>query len=178
MSRGGRRIGAGRPGRRNKVEDCPRLDVRHLFGGVADSENATATSRALWRHAAQIVAITRTACRFGGYRQWFVCPSCKGRAGLLYFAGDSLACRSCHGLAYRSQSSGAMAKAFARMFRHANKLGPDFTRPTGMHAQTYLDTLIRAHDAFAFASSIVDRHMTNVSSELERLGLLEAGAKG
>jgi len=117
------------------------------------------------------VAITRTACGFGGHRVWFVCPACCARAGTLFAVGRILACRSCHGLAYRSQSFGAMASAFACMFRHMGKLGPGFTKPKGMHHSTYLHLLTSAHAALMPASLLVDSHMQNVWSQLHELGI-------
>lgn len=177
MGRGGRRIGAGRPRLHGTVEGCARLDVRTVCGMDTMPTSINATFRTKAHNVAYNVSTTQTACRFGGYRQWLVCPHCKGRVCVLYLWRQSLACRTCHGLSYQSQSFGGMAAAFARMFRLTSKLGPDFTRPKGMHQQTHLRLLIRAHDAFANASSMADQHITCVSRELEGLGLLDSNVK-
>ncbi|MGB2820949.1 MAG: hypothetical protein WBF17_08210, partial [Phycisphaerae bacterium] len=51
------------------------------------------------------IALTITPTSFGGRRDWFLCPACRRRAGVLYLPeGERLfACRLCHGLCYRSQ---------------------------------------------------------------------------
>jgi hypothetical protein len=56
------------------------------------------------RPRGQAFRITRTACNYGGWRYWFLCPTCKRRCGLLYRRGYSeyFACRKCHDLTYRS----------------------------------------------------------------------------
>ena len=50
----------------------------------------------------QKVAITWTACRYGGRRPWFTCD-CGRRAAVLYAAGEFFGCRRCHGLVYSTQ---------------------------------------------------------------------------
>jgi hypothetical protein len=171
MARGGKRFGAGRPGWRSKVEDCGRFDVRQLGRGGPWANGATLTFKGRGESICQSVAITHTACGFGGHRAWFVCPACDARAATLFVAGHHLACRSCHGLAYRSQSLGVMGAAFARMFHHMLKLGPDFTKPKGMHGRTYLRLLASAHHAMVPASLVVAEHMRGVRRDLKALGI-------
>ena len=65
----------------------------------------------------QAVGLSRTACHFGGARPWFVCPgregACGRRTATLYYDPDGrrFACRSCLGLAYRSQRAGRGRRA-------------------------------------------------------------------
>ena len=49
------------------------------------------------------ITLVRTKCHLGGYRDWFECPRCSKRAGILYRDEDDFACRKCLFLGYRSQ---------------------------------------------------------------------------
>ncbi|MCK0104246.1 hypothetical protein MWU63_18325 [Pseudohalocynthiibacter sp. F2068] len=60
------------------------------------------TVHAGWGDTVQGVALTETPCHYGGTRQWFVCPDCRRRCGVLYI-NRCIGCRSCHNLAYASQ---------------------------------------------------------------------------
>jgi hypothetical protein len=51
----------------------------------------------------QAFRVTRTACNYGGWRYWLLCPRCKRRCAVLYSRGyPYYACRKCHDLTYRS----------------------------------------------------------------------------
>jgi hypothetical protein len=178
MAKGGRRQGAGRPGWRRKVEECTRLDVRHFYAAGPMINSGSVTIGHKGRQITHSVAFTSTACGFGGRRVWFVCPVCNARSGNLFAISCQLACRKCHGLAYRSQSLGGVATAFACMFRCMNKLGPDFTRPKGMHHSTYLRLMKAAHAVMIPASLMVDNHMKEVRRQLDELGLAEDEFEG
>lgn len=106
----------------------------------------------------QRVAITWTACHFGGRRPWFSCPAytagryCGRRVALLYLDGRFFACRPCCGLAYESQQEASCWRGLGKAQKIRMQLGgspnpleafPD--RPKGMHWKTY-DGLRRAHD--------------------------------
>ncbi|HUW45637.1 MAG TPA: hypothetical protein VMW50_07550 [Dehalococcoidia bacterium] len=60
----------------------------------------------------QEIALTLVCCRFGGWRAWFICPSCGRRVGKVYlpcsmYYGDRRAtrfqCRLCYGLTYEQR---------------------------------------------------------------------------
>ena len=59
-----------------------------------------------------VIELEATPCHFGGSRWWFRCPGgaprseCRARRQTLYRPQEEpmLACRSCHGLTYRSQT--------------------------------------------------------------------------
>ncbi len=57
--------------------------------------------RQTWQ-ATELIEVTRTNCRFGGERVWFVCPGCAARRAMLHAVGGVFRCRVCHHLAYRS----------------------------------------------------------------------------
>ena len=51
----------------------------------------------------QDVGLAYATPRFGGRRPWFTCPACERRCALLYYRRGRFGCRTCQGLAYRSQ---------------------------------------------------------------------------
>lgn len=96
------------------VEDCQKLTVsllknveiqQALESGQLEGLNCGAAVLKYTVGKKRIetkVSLTSTPCRFGGYRVWFLCPSCGRRVGVLYrpyFATEYL-CRHCHALSY------------------------------------------------------------------------------
>ena len=97
----------------------------------------------------QSIPITWTYCRIGyggGWRPWFLCK-CRRRAGKLYNAGGTFACRKCCGLVYECQLKSAKGRLqrtaskirlqlrwFARGSAFKDKLPP---RPYGMRTAKY-----------------------------------------
>lgn len=49
------------------------------------------------------VSFQTTRCQYGGQRLWFECPSCQGRAAVLYQGSGDFRCRKCLNLGYASQ---------------------------------------------------------------------------
>lgn len=95
----------------------------------------------------------RTACNYGGFRDWFVCR-CGRRAGVLYFAYE-WRCRHCIGLPYRSQLEQPLDRLNARINTIRARLhwcagvaNGKGTRPKGMHQRTF-SRLVKEHDALA-----------------------------
>jgi len=75
--------------------------------------------------------VVRTACHYGGWRYWLVCPGCQRRCGALYNQSDPewYVCRKCHDLTYASSQDarkptgcGARAMYLARYRRLERKL--------------------------------------------------------
>ena len=133
MGTGGVRSGAGRPGHkllsgntcRINVNDWHRrgylrADVSFTWGWsrdgkciasidlISDGAGLTLCYRMKvgddWRDVSQHVGIESTPCHLGGTRPWFTCPTCGGRAGVLFLRSGRYACRKCQRIAYRSQS--------------------------------------------------------------------------
>lgn len=48
------------------------------------------------------IDLVETKCNYGGKRQWFLCPRCQGRCGILYREVDDYWCRECLNLEYSS----------------------------------------------------------------------------
>lgn len=103
-----------------------------------------------WRDIRQRVPITWTRCALGGSRPWFVCAVyasgryCGQRVAILYGAGDLFACRSCHRLAYASQSEHARHRHLRQAQKIRERLGGSPSlfdlfpqKPPRMHWRTY-----------------------------------------
>lgn len=90
------------------------------------------------------IRIARTACNYGGHRQWFICPSCGKRQVVLYGLAGLFRCRKCHGLPYSSQMESNSDRASRKANKLRKRLGgeegalnPIPSRPKGMHYKTY-----------------------------------------
>ncbi len=54
----------------------------------------------------QQITLVKAQCYFGGYRHYFLCPSCGTRRYKLIQGGRGFYCRECYGLPYYSQQCG------------------------------------------------------------------------
>ena len=99
-----------------------------------------------WKGVREPVALTWTACNFGGERPWFICPGagCGRRVAVLYGPGRYFLCRHCYDLVYESQREDKMYRALRRaqkIRKHlggsANMMEPFLEEPKGMHWKTY-----------------------------------------
>ena len=164
MGKGGARWGAGRPGYRGKAEGLIRLDVRQMArsGRLSPGTESTLSwsISSTGQHAGTIgyrvdgdvlvlsyslsgtprvqhVPILRTACTYGGSRPWFQCPHCAGRVAVLFCRRGGFYCRRCAQVAYSSQSEDECARAWRSQHKIEARLGPDGSKPKGMHEATY-----------------------------------------
>ncbi|MBM3549440.1 MAG: hypothetical protein FJX54_21080 [Alphaproteobacteria bacterium] len=106
-----------------------------------------------WKDEEYPVLISRTPCRLGGSRPWFLCPArgCRRRVALLY-GGAIFACRRCHQLAYASSREDAGDRASRRADRIRARLGwepgilnEDGSKPKWMRWRTF-DRLTQQHE--------------------------------
>jgi hypothetical protein len=102
-------------------------------------------------HEWQRIPMQWTWCPWGAYRPWFKCPYCGRRVGKLYNGDDFVACRTCCGLRYVSQSRGYGAQHHYQALKLRVRLGgkpsiaePFPERPFGMHEKTYRRLRARA----------------------------------
>lgn len=163
MGRGGLRYGAGRPGRHRKAEQTFRLDLRQFrqrgllalgnytltwhYGGSSECAGSIGVRVEPGRlklgfsvngvEAGHAVELDRTRCNFGGTRTWFRCGYCARRCAVLYLRGSTFRCRLCAGVVYASQSEDVIDRTWRRQRRLEARLGPDGSRPRGMHVATY-----------------------------------------
>lgn len=106
----------------------------------------TLNYRANEQSISDAVRIERTRCNFGGSRVWFQCPRCYRRAAKLFLRGARFACRHCQRLVYASQSEDAIGRTWRRQAKLEGHLGPNWTRPKGMHSKTRERLLDRIWD--------------------------------
>ena len=98
------------------------------------------------------VTINWTNCNYGGFRAWFVCPSCSRQCGVLYIGPRELelGCRKCQNLCYRSQLNDVFDRTLRKVYRYRGRLGLHGTfldrepliRPRYMHNSKFLRILI------------------------------------
>lgn len=120
--------------------------TRHLYGVDLESPHTPCT-------VTQTLSIAWTPCRFGRHRLWLVC-GCGARCAKLYskLADRRLACRTCHGLRYRSQRLSSSARRDVRvtaikcLLRWFDDDGPH--RPRGMRRARFA-RLVDQADGYA-----------------------------
>ena len=146
-----------------KAEHCRRIDVRRwqregilhagraggwqwtdpdtgkqtaAIGYRANGNSVTLNYSIDGKPTTQIVWLTETACNYGGARQWFTCPIRGERVAVLFLRAGRFACRHCQRIAYGSQSGDLCERPWRKQAKVEAKLGPNWTRPKGMHATT------------------------------------------
>jgi len=97
------------------------------------------------------IQLSKSACHYGSYRYWWLCPNCSKRVSVLYCAG-SYVCRHCIGANYGSQLQQPIDRLFSRLNTLRARLGWQHgvihgigERPKGMHHSTY-DKLVTEYD--------------------------------
>lgn len=167
--RGGHRYRAGRPGWRRKCEDLLRLDIRVLhrkgrlnagqyFGWYwfRDDERFAEIGIRTCSQSLELiytwsprgheprpircrVVLTRTPCRFGGERQWFICPDCARMCAVIFGVSrrGNFACRVCQRLAYASEAESPIDRCWRQQRKLESKIGENLKRPKGMTRTTY-----------------------------------------
>jgi hypothetical protein len=167
MSKGGSRLGAGRPSYKVKGEQLQRVDVRvwarkglltgnRFFswswnrGGEPTGSigvNVTPQSAVTLEYSltqngerrsiSERVALIYKPCNFGGSRPWFQCPRCARQVAVLYMRSGRFGCRHCQRVSYSSQSEDEMARTWREQRRIEERLGEHWQRPKGMRLRTY-----------------------------------------
>lgn len=66
-----------------------------------------------------------------------MCPFCGRRVANLFLRVPGFGCRCCSQVAYSSQSEDYIDRMRRHQYRLERRLGPNFTRPKGMHKATY-----------------------------------------
>ena len=74
---------------------------------------------------------------FGGRRRWLACPSCLRRCARLWFVLGGMQCRQCLQPSYATQSMNRTDRLAAKARKIESQLGPDLSRPKGMHRKRY-----------------------------------------
>ena len=89
------------------------------------------------------IQLSKTACHYGNYRYWWLCPKCSKRVSVLYCAG-SYVCRHCIGANYHSQLQQPVDRIYSKLNALRERLGWQVgiihgigERPKGKHHSTY-----------------------------------------
>lgn len=119
-----------------QTDRANKVDVNYSYRGKAYSYS---------------IRLDKTACHFGNYRYWWLCPSCSNRVAVLYCAGIYV-CRGCIGACYASQLQQPIDRLFSRADAIRQRLGWQSgiahgigTKPKGMHHSTY-DKLVNEYE--------------------------------
>jgi len=129
----------------NNDEICARAAIQVLAGkGMVVSCKWQSDTTGLWHDMERGVRFARTACSYGGFRQWFVCPRCSRRLAVLVINPPHVVCRHCLDLSYACQNEHAMYRALRRRNKIGDRIGgsnpfdsSSGTRPKGMHWKTF-----------------------------------------
>ena len=97
------------------------------------------------------IQLTQTACHYGNYRYWWLCPNCSKRVSVLYCAGRYV-CRHCINACYQSQLQQPIDRLFsrvdairARLDWQAGIINGIGAKPRYMHLKTF-ERLVNEHD--------------------------------
>jgi len=89
------------------------------------------------------IQLSKSACHYGGYRYWWLCPKCSQRVSVLYCAGVYV-CRHCIGACYGSQLQQPIDRIYSQLNAIRIRLGWQVgiihgigERPKGMHQSTF-----------------------------------------
>lgn len=124
-----------------KTEEVHRVDIR--FQTYDDAIHLIYKHRRHgedWKQENERIVFDWTACNYGGNRQWFKCPHCSKRVGVLYGLDSGFLCRHCYDLSYSSQSEGRLDGLIRKARNISNKIENErgyFEKPKGMHWKTY-----------------------------------------
>ena len=119
-----------------QTDRANKIDVNYSYRGKAYSYS---------------IRLDKTACHFGHYRHWWLCPKCSKRVSVLYCAGTYV-CRHCLSVPYGSQLQQPIDRLFSRADTIRQRLGWQSgiahgigERPKGMHHSTY-ERLVNEHE--------------------------------
>lgn len=138
----------------HSLSDYPRLSISRYRDQLRQTGKASSIEvNYSYRGQAYSYSIRldKTACHFGNYRHWWLCPKCSSRTSVLYCAGLYV-CRRCIGANYQSQLQQPIDRLFSRADAIRQRLGwqsgiayGNQGRPKGMHFTTYY-RLVTEHD--------------------------------
>lgn len=113
----------------------------HLRQGNAQSIEVSYTHRNKpYKYSIQL---SKSACHYGNYRHWWLCPNCSKRVAVLYCAG-AYVCRHCIGANYSSQLQTKTDRIYTKLNALRERLGWSVgiingigSKPRYMHHSTY-----------------------------------------
>jgi hypothetical protein len=151
-----------------------RLVVAPRAASIFSRTISSASARALLPPRMSFI-IRNATTPFGGQREWFQCPVCDRRVGILY--GPQFACRSCRELVHPSTRQRARDRAVTRAVLLRRQLGgsgslldPFPRRPRGMKRKQWLRL-------FEKCNRDERRSIEGVAAFLERLNRTESDGR-
>ena len=118
------------------------LELNYRFRNQGEQE---------WTDVRELVPFEFTEQKFGGFRRWFSCLSCKRRCSIIY-GGERFRCRKCHNLAYSTQNETPLYRGLTKAQKIRERLGgslciddPFPTKPKRMHWRTYRRIKIKGY---------------------------------
>jgi len=138
----------------HSLSNYPRLSISRYRDQLRRSDKASSIELN-YSHRGKAysysIRLDKTACHFGNYRHWWLCPSCSKRVAVLYCAGTYV-CRHCLSVPYGSQLQQPIDRLFNRADAIRQRLGwqsgiayGNQGRPKGMHFTTYY-RLVNEHE--------------------------------
>jgi len=152
---------------------CPEVAFEYAYGLLTLFRASSDTLEGYQNPATQLVEVEFQPCRFGGMRPWFLCPCCGRRVSALYAdSSHEFYCRTCRGLAYRSQFESWSGRRYLKANRLRWSLGGEagamsaLNRPKGMHWGTFLDIIrkINALEVAALTKAAEQLFRRNISN--------------
>ena len=121
-----------------------------------------------WQPIQQKIRYDYTPCHYGNRRQWFLCPNCHRRVGILASDGPHFLCRHCYDLTYRSQNEDFVDRLRNKRDKLGERIFDNFNgdygtlKKKGMHQRTF-DLLLQQY------RQLDNRYHQTFESELLRL---------
>ena len=116
----------------------------------ANSEAVTISHAYKGKNYTYNVKLAKTACNYGGYRFWWICPRC-GRLATVLYCEVYFTCRHCISAKYDTQLMQPVDKLFKRIEAIRKRLKwqrgmihGEGEKPKGMHYRTF-NELVNEH---------------------------------
>ena len=104
------------------------------------------------------VGLERFPCALGGHRPWLLCPSCKGRACVLYRAPGGYACRGCLGLSWPVENESRADRAERAAMKIMKRAKMDSSRKGYKPKWMRWPTFRKQEEAAEAAGEVIAEH--------------------
>lgn len=155
----------------SSLSNYPRLSISRYRDQLRQSGKANSIDLAYsyrGKSYSYSIRLDKTACNYGHYRHWWLCPKCSKRVSVLYCAG-AYVCRGCIGAPYGSQLQQPIDRLFsraeairARLKWQAGIAHGNQGRPKHMHFTTYYKLVQKICGA---SMAAIDKNRGSISYE-------------
>ena len=121
----------------------------------------------------QDVQLDGVDCYLGGFRWYFLCPSCGKRVAILYSSNDGFFCRTCNNLAYDGQNDpksvrGGLFKIFHLLDKEERMVNQvKRTYYNGKPTKKYLKLLQMQHGSVVTLKEELEKEVYNENTHEE-----------